>query len=44
MLPNRVCISVYPEEMEILKKKDRDWGLPLSRFLVLKALNKLGGN
>lgn len=36
-----VSISVYEDEIEFLKKKAKNCGLPLSRYLVLKAMNKL---
>jgi hypothetical protein len=41
MLAKRVCITIYPEEWETLRKKAKESGLPLSRYLVLRALNKL---
>jgi len=41
MLAKRITIKIYPKELEVLKKIARDNGLPLSRYLVLKSLNKL---
>jgi hypothetical protein len=32
---------MYPEEWELLRKKAREIGLPLSRYLVLKSLDIL---
>lgn len=40
-LVRHVNVSVYQDELEILRKKAKNCGLPLSRYLVLKALNKL---
>lgn len=39
----RIGVTALPEEAEILRKKAKECGLPLSRYLVLKALNKLAG-
>ena len=39
----RLSVTASPEEVEILRKKAKECGLPLSRYLVLKALNKLAG-
>ena len=41
MLAKRVCITIYQEEWETLIEKAKKSGLPLSRYLVLKALNRL---
>lgn len=40
----RISVTVYPEELEILRKKADESGLPLSRYLVLKCMNKLASN
>ena len=37
----RISITVYPDELDKLKEKARENGLPLSRYLVLRSLNKL---
>lgn len=37
----RISITLYPDELEKLKKKAEENGLPLSRYLVLRALNRL---
>jgi hypothetical protein len=37
----RISVTASPEELEVLRKKAKNCGLPLSRYLVLKALNKL---
>ena len=39
----RLSVTASSEEVEILRKKAKECGLPLSRYLVLKALNKLAG-
>ncbi len=43
MLAKRITITIYSNELETLKKIARDNGLPLplSRYLVLKSLNRL---
>ncbi len=37
----RISVTASPEELEVLREKAKNCGLPLSRYLVLKAMNKL---
>lgn len=37
----RLSVTASPEEVEILRRKSKEYGLPLSRYLVLKAIGKL---
>ncbi len=41
MLAKRIAITVYPQKLEILRKRAKNQGLPLSRYVVMKALSKL---
>ncbi len=41
MLAIRITITIYTNKLETLKKVERENGFPLSRYRVLRAMNKL---